>query len=95
MVGDPDPAHVSASHVERHNLTMRMSMRRYTRLTNAFSKKLENHIHALAVYMLNYNFCRPHRSLGGKTPAQAAGLTEYPHNIRRIGELIDEQHVRN
>ena len=89
VVGNPDPKHISTSHVERHNLTMRMSMRRFTRLTNAFSKKMENHIHALATYAVYYNFCRPHVSLSGQTPAQAAGLAPYPYHVRWIGELID------
>ena len=93
VVGDPDPEHVSTSLVERHNLTMRMSMRRFTRLTNAFSKKIENHVHALALYFVWYNFCRPHLSLG-TAPAVAAGLAEYPQGIRWIGELIDEFHGR-
>ncbi|MCW3846556.1 IS1 family transposase [Sphingomonas sp. LB-2] len=73
--GNPDIAHVSTSYVERQNLTMRMSMRRFTRLTNAFSKKLDNHIHALALYFVFYNFCRIHKTLK-VTPAMAAGITD-------------------
>ena len=76
VVGHPQEADISTSHIERHNLTTRMSLRRFTRLTNAFSKKIENHGHALALYFVFYNFLRPHSSLGGKTPAEAAGLAE-------------------
>lgn len=72
--GNPDIKHVSTSHVERQNLTMRMSMRRFTQLTNAFSKKLDNHIYALALYFTFYNFIRIHKSLK-VTPAMAAGIT--------------------
>ena len=89
FVGNPDPEYITTSHVERHNLTMRMSMRRFTRLTNAFSKKVENHIHELALYAVWYNFVRPHGSLFGQTPAQAAGLAPFPYNVRWIGDLID------
>lgn len=77
VVGEPDAALASTSHMERWNLTLRMQNRRFTRLTNGFSKKLDNHAYMLAITMVYYNFCRKHRSLGGKTPAQAAGLTEY------------------
>ena len=64
--GKPDPRHISTSFVERQNLTMRMSMRRFTRLTNAFSKKIENHLAMIAVYFMHYNFCRIHQTLKGK-----------------------------
>lgn len=72
--GKPDPKHISTSYVERQNLTMRMGMRRFTRLTNAFSKKLENHVHALSLYFVHYNWMRLHKTLR-VTPAMAAGLT--------------------
>jgi hypothetical protein len=72
--GKPDPAHISTSYVERQNLTMRMSMRRFTRLTNAFSKKIDNHVHALSIYFVWYNWIRIHKTLR-VTPAMAAGLT--------------------
>ena len=90
VTGKPVEEDMSTSLVERHNLTMRMSMRRFMRLTNAFSKKIENHCHALALYFVWYDWCRVHRSLG-KTPTQAAGLAEWPHHIRWIGKLIDRQ----
>ena len=93
--GEPDPDHVSTSLVERHNLTMRMGMRRYTRLTNAFSKKMANHIHQLALYLVYYNFCWIHGTLK-TSPAVAAGLAEYPRNVRWINELaLEESRRRN
>jgi IS1 family transposase len=86
--GDPDKAHVSTSHVERHNLNMRMSMRRFTRLTNAFSKKIDAHVHALSLYFVFYNFCRIHKSLR-VTPAMAAGLSDIVRDMEWIVGLID------
>jgi IS1 family transposase len=87
--GDPDPKHISTSYVERHNLTIRMSMRRFTRLTNAFSKKLENHMHALALYFVFYNFCRIHKSLR-VSPAMAAGVTDRLWSLEDVVAKIDE-----
>ena len=86
--GNPDIAHVSTSYVERQNLTMRMSMRRFTRLTNAFSKKLDNHIHALALYFAFYNFCRIHKTLR-VSPAMAAGITDTLWSLEDIVAKID------
>ena len=86
--GNPEARHVSTSYVERQNLTMRMSMRRFTRLTNAFSKKLENHVRMLALYFLHYNFCRIHKTLR-VSPAMAAGLTDILHDMEWIVGLID------
>jgi IS1 family transposase len=82
--GAPDEKHISTSFVERSNLTMRMSMRRYTRLTNAFSKKVENHEHAVALNFMHYNFCRVHQTLK-TTPAVAAGVTDH---VWTLDELI-------
>jgi IS1 family transposase len=87
--GNPAIEHVSTSYVERQNLTMRMSMRRFTRLTNAFSKKLDNHIHALALYFAFYNFCRIHKTLK-VTPAMAAGITDKLWSLEDIVAKIDE-----
>ena len=86
--GNPDVAHVSTSYVERQNLTMRMGMRRFTRLTNAFSKKLENHLLMLSLYFVHYNFVRIHSSLR-MTPAMAAGVSETLHDMEWIVGLID------
>ena len=87
--GNPDIAHVSTSHVERMNLSIRMQNRRFTRLTNAFSKKLDNHIHALALYFAFYNFCRIHKTLR-VTPAMAAGITDKLWSLDDIVAKIDE-----
>ena len=87
---DPNPRHISTSYAERQNLTMRMSMRRFTRLTNAFSKKLENHVAALALYFMYYNFVRIHQTLR-VTPAMAAGVTDRPWEIADIVRLIEER----
>ncbi len=75
--GEPNERDASTSYMERWNLTLRMSNRRFTRLTNAFSKKLENHAFMIAITMVYYNFCRKHKSLKGQTPAMVAGLTDY------------------
>jgi IS1 family transposase len=88
-MGNPDPAHISTSYVERQNLTMRMSMRRFTRLTNAFSKKLDNHIHAIALYFVFYNFCRIHKTLR-VSPAMAAGVSDRLWSLEDVVAKIDE-----
>ena len=86
--GEPDKAHLSTSYVERQNLTMRMSMRRFTRLTNGFSKKLDNHIHALALYFAFYNFVRIHKTLK-VSPAMAAGITDRLRSLEDIANRIE------
>jgi IS1 family transposase len=90
--GDPDPDRISTSYVERQNLTMRMSMRRFTRLTNAFSKKLDSHMAAIALHFLHYNFARPHRTLASpypRTPAMAAGIADHIWTLTESAELLD------
>ncbi len=90
ICGRPDEDLISTSYVERQNLTMRMGMRRFTRLTNAFSKKVENHAHAVALHFLHYNFARPHQSLGKRTtPAMAAGVASYPWSLTQVAGLLD------
>ncbi|MET3762307.1 IS1 family transposase [Sphingomonas sp. UYEF23] len=86
--GNPDIDHVSTSYVERQNLTMRMSMRRFTRLTNAFSKKFDNHVHALSLYFVFYNFCRIHKTLR-MSPAMAAGVTDRLWSLDDVLARID------
>ncbi|WP_316230181.1 IS1 family transposase [Bradyrhizobium sp. SZCCHNR1051] len=88
IMGEPDPDLINTSFAERQNLTMRMSMRRFTRLTNAFSKKFENHCHALALYFVFYNFCRVHKTLGA-TPAMAAGLIDRVMKMTDVVALVD------
>jgi IS1 family transposase len=94
--GNPDPDHISTSHVERQNLTMRMGMRRFTRLTNAFSKKVENHEHAVALHFMYYNFVRPHTTLTQAhpnryptTPAMAAGVADHQWTVEEVCALLD------
>lgn len=94
ITGDPDPDFISTSYVERQNLTMRMGMRRFTRLTNGFSKKIENHAHAISLHFMHYNFCRPHQTLtkaaGRKTtPAMAAGVMTHPLSITQLVEILE------
>jgi IS1 family transposase len=86
IIGRPDRKHISTSYVERQNLSMRMHMRRFTRLTNAFSKKVENHQHALALYFMFYNFFRIHQSLR-VSPAMAANVSDHVWELREIVEL--------
>jgi len=90
IMGNPDPALVNTSFAERQNLTMRMAMRRFTRLTNAFSKKFENHCHALALYFFWYNWVRSHKTLG-MTPAMAAGLTQLPVKFTDLLTAMDAE----
>jgi IS1 family transposase len=87
--GDPDPAKISTSFVERQNLTMRMSMRRFTRLTNAFSKKVENLAAAVSLHFAHYNYCRVHKTLG-TTPAVAAGITDHVWTLAELVALLEK-----
>lgn len=87
VIGNPDKNHISTSYVERQNLTMRMSMRRFTRLTNAHSKKIENHIYAISLHFMYYNFCKIHSTLK-VTPAMEAGVTDRLWDIEDIIKLL-------
>lgn len=90
--GNPDMADVSTSYVERQNLTMRMGMRRFTRLTNGFSRKVENLSHAVSLHFMHYNFARPHKALKERyprTPAMAAGVTDHVWSLEEIAALLD------
>jgi len=88
VTGNPDPKHISTSYVERQNLTMRMSMRRFTRLTNAFSKKVENHIAAVALHFMHYNFCRIHKTLR-VTPVMEAGVADHVWSIEELVGMLN------
>jgi IS1 family transposase len=88
ITGRPDPKHISTSYVERQNLTMRMNMRRFTRLTNAFSKKVENHVAMVAIHFMHYNFARIHKTLR-VTPAMAAGITDHVWSLEEIALLAN------
>lgn len=92
--GDPDPEDISTSYIERQNLTMRMGMRRFTRLTNGFSKNIENHAAAISLHFMHYNFCRVHETLSKQyghptTPAMAAGIARHPWSVTQLAGLLD------
>jgi IS1 family transposase len=88
--GEPNPEYISTSYVERHNLSMRMTMRRFTRLTNGFSKKVENHAAMVSLHFMHYNFARAHSALGKQTtPAMAAGVADHVWTVQEIAALLD------
>jgi hypothetical protein len=94
VYGDPDAAKISTSYVERQNLSMRMGMRRCTRLTNGFSKKIENHAHAATLFYMHYNFARPHQTVTKRfgrptTPAMAAGVADHVWSLTNVAELLE------
>lgn len=93
MAGNPDPKHVSTSYIERQNLTLRMQNRRFTRLTNAFSKKWTNHAHAIALHYFFYNFCRKHKTLG-TTPAVAAGVADREWTVADLVKLLEAEELK-
>jgi hypothetical protein len=90
--GKPDEKNMSTSFVERQNLTMRMSMRRFTRLTNGFSKKVRNHAAAIALHYMHYNFCRIHKTLR-VTPAMEAGLTDHVWTLEEVALLLEAKNM--
>jgi IS1 family transposase len=92
VMGDPDPKHISTSYVERQNLTMRMHMRRFTRLTNAFSKKLDNHAYAVALHFMYCNFVRIHQTIR-TTPAVQIGIVDHPWTLEELVSLIGQKSV--
>ena len=92
LKGDPDPDRISTSYVERQNLSMRMGMRRFTRLTNGFSRKVENLAHAVSLHFMHYNFARPHSAVKERyprTPAMAAGVADHIWSLEEIAALLD------
>jgi hypothetical protein len=92
LKGDPDPDRISTSYVERQNLTMRMGMRRFTRLTNGFSRKVENLAHAISLHFMHYNFARPHQTLKERyprTPAMAADVADHVWSLEEIATLLN------
>jgi hypothetical protein len=93
VTGAPDPKHISTSYIERQNLTMRMQIRRFTRLTNAFSKKVDNHRHSVALHYMHYNFCRIHQTLRC-TPAMEAGLTDHVWSLEELIALLPKPVVK-
>jgi hypothetical protein len=93
VTGEPDPNHISTSYVERQNLSMRMGMRRFTRLTNAFSKKIENHAYSIALYYMHYNFAKIHKTLR-VTPAMEAGVSDHVREIEEIANYFPAQNYR-
>lgn len=88
ITGNPDANHISTSYAERQNLSMRMSIRRFTRLTNAFSKKVENHVHAISIYFMHYNFCRVHQTLR-VTPAMETGIADHVWSLQELANLLE------
>jgi IS1 family transposase len=93
LCGHPDPRHVSTSFVERQNLNLRMGVRRFTRLTNAFSKKFENHCHMVAIYHAYYNFCRVHQTLR-VTPAMEAGLVDHVWTVEELVGVLEAREAK-
>jgi IS1 family transposase len=87
--GRPDPKHINTSYAERQNLTMRMQMRRFTRLTNAFSKKFENHMHMVAIYTVWYNYVKQHKTLKGLSPAMQAGISDTLWSVTDLAEMVE------
>ncbi len=93
VTGNPDPHYISTSYVERQNLNMRMGMRRFTRLTNAFSKKIENHCHAIALYFVFYNFVRIHKTLK-MSPAMAAGIEKHLWEMKDLAKIVEDWEIK-
>jgi hypothetical protein len=92
LSGNPDRNHISTSYVERQNLNLRMGVRRFTRLTNAFSKKFENHCHMVSIYHAYYNFCRVHQTLR-ITPAMEAGLSDHVWSLLELASLLKDKEL--